>query len=110
MYYFRKLSLPENFVSHLDQTTCGLDSIARGPHQRVMSFVLFGNMKPQFLAGVQTNVALLRELFPGYVMRMYHDRNPVADRDSMKMACDLYCKYPELDICDSHQPSRAVVY
>ena len=54
------------------------------------------------------NILLIRDLYPGYAMRLYHNRNIVKGVDHMGMTCDLYCQYPELDLCDSHQPCMLV--
>ena len=106
--FFRNLRLPNNFTRLLYTTTCGLDGISRGPSQRVLSYVLFGQNKAKYSAGIERNLKLMRDLFPGYSMRLYHDSSRAIEPTSMDILCQQYCQDPSLDLCDASQPSKCV--
>ena len=91
----REIAKPEsNGTLH---SKCGESATARGPGQQVFSFVMYGPFRKGYYNGIQQNLNLMKELFPGYVMRVYHDRT--LESDDMPKLCQLFCQEPLLDLC-----------
>ena len=81
----RKVS---NVKSHAS-STCGHLSTTRGPYQKIISFAFYLghnhtliaddaamcnlNSTNKYFAGIMRNVMRVKELYPGYVMRVYHN-------------------------------------
>eukprot|EP00094_Tigriopus_californicus_P005387 TCALIF_05194-PA protein Name:"Protein of unknown function" AED:0.17 eAED:0.19 QI:35/0.33/0/1/0/0/4/0/319 len=76
----------------LEESACSDFSATRGPNQRVISFSLFGVDNPKYkLQDLRDNLQDLPKFYPGYVMRIYHDRVNVS------ALCDLFCHNDLLD-------------
>ena len=69
-------------------STCGILSTSRGPHQKVISFTFYLSNDPKedpknlcyitsskndYFDGIKLNLEFIRKLYPGYVMRVYHN-------------------------------------
>ena len=44
--------------------------------------------------------------YPGFRMRLYHNVTMDAASDSFQILCDLFCKYPHVDLCDVREISE----
>ena len=53
-----------------------------------------------YLEGVATNLKSVRELYPGWTMRLYH--NIPKDSGTFELLCKMACEYAELDLCDAY--------
>jgi len=69
-------------------STCGLLSTSRGPHQKVISFSFYlgnnsntdpydmcelGSSNNEYFDGIKLNFESVQKLYPGYSMRLYHN-------------------------------------
>ncbi|XP_059471537.1 uncharacterized protein LOC132194342 isoform X2 [Neocloeon triangulifer] len=65
----------QNLNNHAHSSTCSKKASRRGPHQRVISFSFFGRIKSRrgYFEGIEINANLIRELYPNWIMRLYHD-------------------------------------
>jgi hypothetical protein len=79
-------SIPKN------KSVCSDYSVNRGPGQKIISYSYYNGHD---LAGIEKNLEAISELYPGYVMRVYHN-NTRSDND----LCGLFCTNDNLDICD----------
>ena len=82
---------------------CSQHSGDRGNHQKVVSFSYFGDEASElsqirgYLKHIKTNLEAVKEFYPGWTMRIYHD---VPKNDSrMAFMCDLACNNSQLDLC-----------
>ena len=82
------------------RSTCGQSATDRGPGQKVISYSFYGKLKSAYFNGIFDNLALVQLLYPGYVMRLYIDKNAILTDDKYQDLCDLYCSQDNLDICD----------
>ena len=112
----RKFPEPQQPIS-LANTTCSEQAHARGPGQKVMAFSYYekdsdlavnrlesgqaeGNVDMFFFAGLEINLELLPQHYPGWVIRLYHD---IEEKDPlMDTLCSYACKYPYLDLCNAN--------
>lgn len=75
-------------------SVCSDFSDTLGSDQKVISFSLFGVDGPKYkLEDLIDNHNDLPKFYPGYVMRVYHDRSNVS------ALCDLFCQSDHLDLC-----------
>ena len=87
--------------------TCSRESDQRGPNQKVISYSLYGQLqKFAYFPGILQNLKLIREWYPGYVMRLYYGMITSELREAMDKLCELYCDYPELDLCAANRIGR----
>ena len=83
---------------------CSEHSGNRGYHQKVVSFSYFGDEESElsqtrgYLRHIKTNLEAIKEFYPGWTIRIYHDI-PKGDKRRMDFMCDLACTNPELDMC-----------
>ncbi|XP_059085784.1 uncharacterized protein LOC131882602 [Tigriopus californicus] len=70
--------IPPNPIWDQGNTTCSLDTWIRGPHQGVIGFTYFEHpaktdkaKSRDYLQGVQDNLELMKEYYPGFVMRLF---------------------------------------
>ena len=80
----------------------------RGPNQKVIGFSFFdgdsfkmehGEGNRHFFDGILSNLKLIPQFYPGWIMRLYHDLNENDSR--FKRLCEMACNYDYLDICNS---------
>ena len=76
---------------------CGESASARGPGQQIFSYVAYGPLGEKYANGINGNAELMEELFPGYVLRVYHDTQN--DSASMSKLCEIFCQDPNIDLC-----------
>eukprot|EP00095_Tigriopus_kingsejongensis_P001170 maker-scaffold415_size178368-snap-gene-0.26 protein:Tk01170 transcript:maker-scaffold415_size178368-snap-gene-0.26-mRNA-1 annotation:"hypothetical protein DAPPUDRAFT_96285" len=96
---FNKTSetLPEGHVRSL----CGWRASLRGQGQRVISYSIFGPLQGGgYFSGILENLRGIRKLYPGYVMRLYH--NASHSDTGFQELCDIYCHSDSLDLCHVH--------
>ena len=74
---------------------------------RLESGQVAGNVDTFFLPGLEINLELLPQHYPGWILRLYHD---IEERDPlMETLCGSVCKYPYLDLCNaSHLPTTVL--
>ena len=92
-----------NRVTPLGETTCSRDAHHRGAGQKVVSFSFYRSPRldqpgRNYLDGVSANLALAASLYPGWVVRLYHDLDP-GDPAAARL-CSVACTDTRLDLCD----------
>ena len=88
------------------ETTCSISAFKRGPNQKVISYVFYGDSNSKnhktrrYFEGIKSNLELMKELYgSSWIMRLYYDLDP-ADQELMAQLCDLACVDPQLDLCN----------
>ena len=67
---------------------------------RLESGQVEGNVDLFYFAGLEINLDLLPEHYPGWIMRLYHD---IEESDPlMETLCEYACRYPYLDLCNAN--------
>ena len=88
-----------NFKYH--HTTCGKVAFERGSGQKVFSFTYFGSpakyREREYFEGMARNAEAVKELFPDWTIRIYHN---LTDTEDLKQLCSLECKYDHVDMCN----------
>ena len=102
-------SISEDFSSeylHFPDTTCSRNAFRRGSHQKVISYVFYGQSNSEkhkvrkYFEGITTNLQNMREMYgSSWIMRLYYDLDP-SDHQLMTQLCDLACADPQLDLCN----------
>lgn len=80
-------------------STCGPSAFERGRGQKVVSFSFFDSGQDngrQYFEGIESNIKAVQELFPTWVVRVYHNVSENKRQD----LCLLECQYHHLDLCD----------
>ena len=72
------------------QSLCSGRSEARGRGQRVVSFSFWGELETGYFRGIRDNLALMEELYPGWVMRLYVSSQRLGD-EARRTLCDIQC-------------------
>lgn len=85
-------------IQNFTQSTCDIYASQRGPHQKVVSYSFYGNITSPYFTGVAKNVEQVTQLYPGWVMRVYHGVDTHQPKN-LAALCKLWCKYPQLDMC-----------
>ncbi|XP_046400121.1 uncharacterized protein LOC124166578 isoform X2 [Ischnura elegans] len=70
------------------KSTCSDIATSRGPHQHVVSFSFYGNVKNRrgYFKGIEENAKLVKKYYPNWTMRLYHDIKPIdIKQDSNKI-------------------------
>uniref|UniRef100_A0A0P5A3Z5 Lactosylceramide n=1 Tax=Daphnia magna TaxID=35525 RepID=A0A0P5A3Z5_9CRUS len=84
---------------------CSADSSARGMHQKVITFTLFGaaNMSlfsryDSLLRNISTTS---RQMYPGWIVRIYHNfhNESETERSIVNQLFDLSCQFDHVDLC-----------
>lgn len=83
----------------------GESATARGPNQKVFSYVIFGRRKSFYFHGVKTNLEHIKRRFPGYVMRLYHDY-PQPKSDPNPALCNFLCHRRNNSLCQTFCPRQ----
>ena len=70
----------------LHNTTCSPSAFARGSHQKVVSFTFYepesselgvkSEQTRHYFEGIRDNLSLMKEYYPGFVMRLYYEASP----------------------------------
>jgi len=104
------LKLPRNKTSlveiPLENTTCSVEAFRRGAAQQIVSFTFFESTDEvpkndgirKYFAGIRENLSLVKQLYPGYVMRLYYEAGP----EVKTKLCRLACSEPSLDLCPAN--------
>jgi hypothetical protein len=82
-------------------STCSDHATYRGPGQKVLSYAIYGSFDSGYFRGILENLKAMRQHYPGYVMRLYHNKKVENFKDFEKL-CDLFCNNPDLDLCNTH--------
>lgn len=80
------------------KSACNIYSDHRGLHQKVVSYSFFGSKESSFYKGIAVNAELVAKMYPGWIMRTYHNIGP-DDIEGTKYLCSLSCRNPHLDLC-----------
>lgn len=81
-------------------STCDAQATARGFNQTVVSYSFYGNISSDYFQGVRHNAVKVARMYPGYVMRVYHNLDVVGDDVTSAALCDLWCGNDHVDLCD----------
>ncbi|KAF4528042.1 hypothetical protein B566_EDAN016662 [Ephemera danica] len=87
--------LPFNFSA----STCSFNATSRGANQRVVIFSFYGNISSDrsYFQGIRRNAQRIQQLYPDWVMRVYHN---ASDPHARQLLCQTQCSYGEfLDTC-----------
>ncbi|CAL4176491.1 unnamed protein product, partial [Meganyctiphanes norvegica] len=80
-------------------STCSDEATLRGPGQYVVSLSLYGTFPNEYFDGIPHIIEQVRTLYPGWVMRLYHDLN-IHEEHHKEWLCHLACTNPHLDLCN----------
>lgn len=84
--------------------TCDLyNTLRRGPNQHVISLTLFGATTRRYLYNLKTLARLAKKYYPGWVIRVYHDKNSASANRRCEYQClrdDKGVIYDNIDFCD----------
>ncbi|XP_066974097.1 uncharacterized protein [Macrobrachium rosenbergii] len=80
------------------ESTCGDWATFRGPHQKVVSYSVFGDFPNDYYLGMELLIPRIAEVYPDWVIRFYH-RMDLHNATVRNWLCDLSCIYPQLDLC-----------
>ncbi|CAL4110134.1 unnamed protein product [Meganyctiphanes norvegica] len=80
-------------------STCSVEATLRGPGQYVVSFSSFGSFPSEYFDGIPPIIEQVRTLYPGWVMRLYHDLD-IHEEHHRAWLCHLACTNPHLDLCN----------
>lgn len=104
----KEISMPdEDRLSDLNAFDwCSRESSVRGPHQKVISYALYGNAHNASIFkryySLLRNISLTAErVYPGWNIRIYHnipDSNG-PEREAHDQLCDVYCRFKHVDLC-----------
>ncbi|XP_046450976.1 uncharacterized protein LOC124199264 isoform X2 [Daphnia pulex] len=88
---------------------CSAESSARGAHQKVIAYSLFGTGTKENVSAVSNRYdSLLRKiliaaekLYSGWIVRIYHNFHSENDPGNIvsKQLCELHCQFNHLDLC-----------
>lgn len=96
-----------NFDDQFTQvnSNCGPWATARGTDQKVVSYSIYGKFPGDYYYGLEQNTMGVKQLYPQWTMRVYHDENLWQSSEQHGWACNLACNNSHLDFCDtSHIP------
>ena len=87
---------------------CSADSSARGAHQKVITYSLFGTGKNENVTVSNRFDSLLKNIsitaakvYPGWIVRIYHNFHNQSQSENVvhKQLCDLHCQFDHVDLC-----------
>jgi hypothetical protein len=87
---------------------CSADSSARGAHQKVISYSLFGTGKNENVSVSDRYLKLLRNIsmtseksYPGWIVRIYHNFHNQSDAENVvyDQLFELSCQFNHIDLC-----------
>ena len=84
---------------------CGTESSMRGRHQRIVTYALFGNAHNasvfrRYYSNMRNISLTVAKQYPGYIIRIYHNVVDEPDSEGYRQLCNVYCRYPNVDLCD----------
>ncbi|CAL4087839.1 unnamed protein product, partial [Meganyctiphanes norvegica] len=80
-------------------SSCSAEATFRGPSQYVVSLSVFGIFPNEYYSGIQHIVEQVATLYPGWVMRLYHDLD-IHDEHQQAWLCQLTCMNSHIDLCN----------
>ncbi|XP_037069613.1 uncharacterized protein LOC119090994 [Pollicipes pollicipes] len=81
------------------RSSCGGFADLRGPGQNVISFSFYGNASSVFFGGIEANLREVPSVYPGWVVRVYHDID-LSQPGQSQLVCRVACRYDNVDFCD----------
>ena len=72
-------------------SNCGPTADRRGAHQNVLAYTFFGTNITAYLDGIKDNAMQALGLYPGWIVRIYHDGNANFTAWD-QAACDVSCR------------------
>lgn len=94
---------PEPLLQHikdsLGESACSDIATLRGAGQKVVSYSVGGKNSAEYVFGAQQLVPQVKEMYPGWTMRLYTD----ASTNPYTWMCPFVCTNPHLDMCDTAQ-------
>jgi hypothetical protein len=55
-----------------------------------------------YIDGIVKNLQGVQKYYPGYIMRLYHNKTWQTDREDMQLLCDIFCAEEDLDLCNAN--------
>lgn len=84
----------------LGQSTCSEAATLRGGGQKVASFTVYGQYPTEYHVALRRFlVPRVAEVYPGWVMRVYHDLS-YSNEQQKEWLCNITCSHPHVDFCD----------
>ena len=88
-------------------TMCSQDVSIRGDKQKVIAFSYYGKqdskreveMFKNYFAGIFMNYNTIKEKYPDWTMRLYHEMEP--EDPLFQNLCEFACVNPKLDLCSA---------
>lgn len=90
------------YQGQVNMSSCDDQATARGPHQKVVAYSLYGDMYSKYFNGTPYNVEAVARMYPGWTMRLYHNLD-LKDNVVSEVLCEMWCNNDHLDICDVRQ-------
>ncbi|XP_068201523.1 uncharacterized protein [Palaemon carinicauda] len=81
-------------------SNCGSWASARGEGQKVVSYSIYGKFPNDYYYGLEQNLKAVRQHYPGWTMRVYHNEKLWSSSEQHEWACNLACENSHLDFCD----------
>lgn len=84
---------------------CSADSSARGMHQKVITFTLFGAANISLFSRYDSllrNISTTsRQMYPGWIVRIYHNfhNESETERSILNQLFNLSCQFDHVDLC-----------
>lgn len=99
----KRVPIAEQNTGGSKNDTCSGEQSKLGPGQRIVGYSFYeGNTydtyNRDYFAGISDNLALMRDIYPGFRMRLYYRVTP--DSQTMRSLCALACTEELLDVCD----------
>ena len=96
--------IPADAAAQSQFRWCSVESDLRGPHQRVVTYSLYGdaNNASTFRRyySLMSNLSMtVEKLYPGWTLRIYHAFTQ-QDREAYAALCNIYCRFPHVDLCN----------
>lgn len=84
---------------------CSKESSMRGPHQKIVTYALFGNAHNasvfrRYYSNLRNISLTVAKQYSGYIIRIYHNVIDEPDSEGFQQLCNVYCQYPNVDLCD----------
>lgn len=101
----KKIPIQSNETAEPDAFQwCSDESSARGHHQRIVTYALFGNAHNasvfrRYYSNLRNISLTVEKQYPGYVIRIYHNVVDDPDSEGYRQLCNVYCRYPNVDLC-----------
>lgn len=73
------------------RSSCGGFADLRGPGQRVISYSFYGNASSVFFRGIEANLKMVPDIYPGWIVRVYNDIDRSIPAQN-QLVCDIECR------------------